>query len=221
MVRDFLSENFQEELHGGTLFLIPPETYHRFQLENENSYARLVISFPDIPGLEGLIKPLMSKINIIKEITPSVSALLSKMESILNADGEAEVKTYLYGAFLMLISELSLCPPKAVTPTFAEKNGVVQSCIKYIEENLANPIPVGALAERMNVSQATLFKSFKNQLGISVHKNISVKRLLLAHKLIRSGEKPTKIYSAALAIIPHFTRAIPKCSDIRRRQTAK
>ena len=46
----------------------------------------------------------------------------------------------------------------------------------------------------MNVSEATLFKCFKKNLGISVYKYILEKRLLMAHKLIRSNKNPTKIY---------------------------
>ena len=191
----FLSEQFQENTQKESLFLIPDGNYHRFQLENQNNYARLVITFPR-PSIEGeIVNSLMDEIKIIKDVREEIKETLKRMAEVLSSsDDSTAVGVYLYGSFLMVMAELSLFTPSLELPTFTPKNQLISSCIKYIEDNLTENLSVKIIAEEMNVSEATLFKCFKKNLGISVYKYILEKRLLMAHKLIRSNKNPTKIY---------------------------
>jgi len=50
------------------------------------------------------------------------------------------------------------------------------------------------LQKKMCVSTPTLFQHFKNELGVSIHKYITEKRMIYARKLIYSGENPTNIF---------------------------
>jgi cupin superfamily acireductone dioxygenase involved in methionine salvage len=42
-----LTEEFERSLEREALCIIPKNTYHRFQIQDENRYTRLVLSFDD------------------------------------------------------------------------------------------------------------------------------------------------------------------------------
>ncbi len=191
----FLSENFKEELTEGTLLIIPKEMYHKFLIKNEKNYTRFVINFPDFEIIKPLLPQAMSEIKIIKEININLRNILNRMCDIISKEKSESAKVNLYGSFLSLISEICIDTKSAVTPKSREKELLISKCIGYIDNNYTLPICVDDIAQEMFVSAATLFQCFKNELGISLHKYITEKRMIYARNRILNGENPTNIYT--------------------------
>ena len=190
----FLSEKFQEVLTGPTLLIIPKACYHQFCIKNQNAYTRLVLNFPDIDGTEGLLSTL-TEVKIVKHLSSPLTALLQRMCQVLCSEHpSAEHHVYLYGAFLMLLAELKLEDIEMASPRLREDDHLISRCIQYIDNHFTSDISAEMLAREMNVSESTLFHCFKKELGISMYKYITEKRLIHAHKLIVENGKPTKIY---------------------------
>ena len=189
----FLSEGFKEKLNSETLLIIPKEVYHKFSIKNQKEYRRFVISFPDIDILYNLLTD-MSQIKIIKNININIRHILDRMCSVICSEKTGGSEIFCYGAFLSLISELSFDSQNAVLPAPRSQEQLIAKCIEYIEEHYTEPIYVEDIAKKMYVSASTLFQCFKKELGISLHKYISEKRIIHAQKLILKGENPTKIY---------------------------
>lgn len=190
---DFLSEEFHEELALRSLVIIPKESYHCFRIKNQSSYKRLVINFSGVDGAEKLVSKLMSRIRIIKDIPGEVSQLLVKICSLLQNDSDSEeAQLMLYGAFLMLLSLLSTDNSREKLQPRSE-NELIFKCTAYIEQHFKSEISAETIARDLHVSVSTLFHCFKKELGISLHKYITQKRLIYAHRLLSENVQPSKV----------------------------
>ena len=199
----FLSEKFREKLEEGTLLIIPKETYHQFEIKDQENYKRLVINFPDMHIFK------KDEILILKNTDTSLPENICR---ILKSDISKESsEVYLYGAFLMLIAQLDMEVPESEISNVRQENELISRCIDYIDKNFTKNISTDSLAEKMNVSPSTLFHCFKKELGISIYKYISEKRLIFANKLLEQGEKPTKIFTrCGYKDYPTFYKAYTK-----------
>ncbi len=205
----FLSEKFREKLVPETLIVIPKETYHQFEIKNQDSYKRLVFSFPDLEAVKAFVG---SEIKILKNVNAN---LLEKMCGVLSGNiNQKSAQTFLYGAFLMLLAEIDMENPEKISPKLRESDELISRCIDYIDQNFAKEISADIIAKKMNVSTSTLFHCFKKELGVSLYRYITEKRLIFANKLISSGKKPTKIYmQCGYNDYPTFYKAYIKMFD--------
>ena len=187
----FLTESFKKQIGKHSLIVIPKEKYHYFDVKKECTFERLKIRFPDSFETE---ENLLSSdgIRIIDKINDDMLFLLKKIcSSAKNCNSKAE-KLEAYGAFLMLMAQIS----KLSSEPAEEKNvsPLVSGCIELINNSLKTPMNIRCIAKKLNVSESAITHSFKKEMGISVHKYIQQKRLILANSLIESGYRPSKIY---------------------------
>lgn len=189
-----LSADFKEELSSGTLLIIPKEKYHNLYIKNQEQYIRLVINFPDSDAIKDIVPSAMSQIRIIKNINNNISYILNRMCDVICDKKNANTEAFLYGAFLSLICEISFDITNATAPTMRKKEQLITRALKYIEDNYTSSLCIDDIAKKMFVSSSTLFQCFKKELGVSLYKYITEKRLIHARKLISQGENPTKIY---------------------------
>ncbi len=190
----FLSADFKERLTKGTLVIIPKEMYHHLQIENQNAYIRFVMNFPDDDMTRELVCAAVSQIRIIKQPNANICHILNRMCEVLHGPTAHHAETFLYGSFLSLLAEISFDIANATTPSLRKKEQLITKCLDYIEGHYTAPISVEELSRAMYVSPSTLFQCFKKELGISLHRYISEKRLVLAKKMIVGGEPPTVVY---------------------------
>ena len=189
-----LTADFKEELSPGTFLIIPKEMYHNLHIKHQEKYARLVITFPDLDIIKNITSCAMSEIRIIKNINENISCILNRMCSIICDKENANTEIFLYGAFLSLICEIYFDVSNALIPTMRKKEQLITRVLDYIEDNYTCSICVNDIAKKMFVSSSTLFQCFKNEMGVSLYKYVTEKRLIYARKLISHGENPTKIF---------------------------
>lgn len=72
----------------------------------------------------------------------------------------------------------------------ASANPIIAAALKYIEENITANISVEDICDELYITKSHLHHLFINHLQISPKKYILSKRLNLAKKAIRSGQKP-------------------------------
>lgn len=191
----FLSADFKEVLTKGTLLIIPKETYHNFHIKKQESYQRFVVNFPDMDIIKSVLPCALSQIRIIKNINLNIIHILRRMCDVICDTEEGAASMFLYGAFLTLLSEISFDITNATIPKPREKTELVAKCLKYIDENYTSNITVADIAKKMYISQSSIFQCFNKELGVSIYKYITEKRLIFARKLIQQGENPTKIFN--------------------------
>ena len=182
------TEQFQQTAEKDTLILIPKGHYHYFQPKDSAPFIRLKIGFPYMPEpLEELLE-----IRVVSDLCDTTRFLLQEICSCLEKDTESKKLTS-YGAFLMLLPKL--CGTTAQKPAYIRDNEhFLSKAIFMIHENLANTLSAEALAEALCDSPSTLTHAFRKEMGISLHRYITEKRMIHAHRLITEGALPTKIY---------------------------
>ncbi|GAB1358224.1 DNA-binding transcriptional regulator [Porphyromonadaceae bacterium] len=94
------------------------------------------------------------------------------------------VEKRLTGSFDVVIKPLDVIE-RASTDRFAVEDKYLMTVIRYINENIRNPITVEQLVERVPLSRRVLEKQFRHTLNISIYQYILNRRVeMLAQKLI-------------------------------------
>ena len=72
---------------------------------------------------------------------------------------------------------------------------LIQDIINYLNCNLTEKISLENICEKFYLSKPHLCRIFKQSTGSTVCEYVTAKRLVMACKLLRNGEKPCEIYS--------------------------
>lgn len=109
-------------------------------------------------------------------------------------DPESDRLTLL-GNLMLLLGEISdvFC---RTDPEREAADSLEYRIIRYINQNLDQPLQLQQLCQKFYVSRSQLCACFKRTTGTSVGKYIAIKRLFAARQRIVLGEKPTEVYQA-------------------------
>lgn len=188
----FMSENYWEELTKGTLLIIPKGYYHSFEIKNQDAYTRLVLNFPRGVVPEEL-RDVFDNISVIRNIGKNIACLTERMCRVITTNGDG-VQHLLYSLYLALISELHYCGIYGDEPVRRAKDSVSARCIEYIDDNFNRRITADDIAAHLNISPSLLLHRFKSEMGTTLHRYITEKRLIYARGLMENGAKPTEIF---------------------------
>lgn len=190
----FFSENQQIKINGNTLFLIPKGKYHFFRVCG-CTFPRLKIYFPDDILKSTPCSDMMREICIFKNVDGNLMLLLKKFSRILEEPKSEKQGFYAFSMFLMLLTELDRSALFTTSFEETKSNAELGKMIEYISEHLSENLSVTTLAKKTNLSESGISHLFKSEMGISVHRYITQRRLVYAQGLLLSGNSPSKIYS--------------------------
>ncbi len=189
----FLSEKEKIKLSTNMLILIPKETYHNFIFENgENNknYVRCRIWFSSIPHIEKTLSEYFSKIRVVLNPNDTVKTLFSELTETFNKPYlNSERKLLLRSSLLRILFEIKKGPQNNFLTNKQSQSKLIIDALEIINKSYCKNITVEQIAAELYVSASKLSHKFKNELNISVYKYITLKRLLYAQKLIKSGKK--------------------------------
>ena len=188
----FLSEDYCEELKNGTLLIIPQGCYHSFEINNQDAYTRLVISFPQMYVPE-YMSGLFDRISVIQNISSDISYMTERMCRVMTT-AKSGTEHLMYALYRVLLSELHCFGADGNEPALRAKDSVSGRSIEYIEANLNRRITACDIAAYLNISTSSLLHCFKSEMGTSLHRYITEKRLIYAQALMADGAKPTEVY---------------------------
>ena len=76
---------------------------------------------------------------------------------------------------------------RSAAPLMAEKPGLLDQALAYIENHLAEKITLSDIAKQLWVSQSTVTQTFRNKMGVSFYRCVTQRRLIAAKTLIIEG----------------------------------
>ena len=85
--------------------------------------------------------------------------------------------------------------PALAVPAGNRQDSTVGAVIRYIDENLTSIRSMDEICHALYISPSHLCKAFQEVLNISPMKYLRLRRLHHAHDLLRSGERPTTLYT--------------------------
>lgn len=187
------TENNQSKLSGNQLLVIPKGKYHWFDLSGVKHFTRLKISIPD-NLLDALpVRLFGGGICTVFSKSPTCDLLVKRIMKLLQGERDERTAFHAYSAAMLLLAELDASELKE-DPSAPADNAILSRVTAHISENLSGDLSIDALAKLSNASVSFLSHTFQKKMGISLHRYIVQKRLILAKEKIAGGEKPSKIY---------------------------
>ena len=178
------------------LLIIPSARYHFAEILSSRRYSRYVIDFSADSVDAELVREVFAHTRYfhLDADSPIIRSFALLRERSVHKDekyNELACHTILTEILLHVI-------PLLRDHVAAEDTISVSDCSKIVEYVNQNVTTIGSLEElaaRFYTSKSSLSHNFKQSMGISLMKYIRNKRLLLAQEIIRSGKKPTEVYS--------------------------
>lgn len=189
----FICDGYSKKLAPNTLILIPKESYHFFRLDDPKSFERMKISFSSLDGFEELLRRNFSSIRIFSELGDAQKSLLDALcRNLTESNDKAKDRAIVTGSLLLLLSSLDTGEDNSPTN---ERDSLATDMLEFIGKNLSSRLDTASVARALGVSPSTVSHTFKAEMGISLHKYVTQKRIALATSMILDGKSPTKIYA--------------------------
>lgn len=193
----FSIEGTSYKVHGGDLFIMRGAESHAIEISADEPYERLALQFnPEIlerAGLGDLLIPFnareLGKGNLFKATdfkTPLYKMLLEAL-----AEKKINQKTQIISMLTALLSEIKSAFEERDKNCEREES-VIGRVIDYINCHLSSQLSLEGLCERFYISKSQLLRLFRSSLGTGVWEYITIKRLMTARSLIKSGVHSTK-----------------------------
>ena len=191
---EFVSEKERTRVLENTLFLIPAETFHRFDIMDQRNYERCVFNFTPPEELAATVSEIMTEIKVVSDCNREICGIFSRLKRMSeDVFSDIERAIMMKALFYQLILELRLCTESFTSLKMRSAESLVARAISYIEGHYREKLSIDGIAKELNVSKSLLAHYFKYELNISVYRYITEKRLAYAHRLIQTGTPITEV----------------------------
>ena len=226
---DYLVDRATYALQPWDVLLIGHHVIHKALIDVSEPYERVILyldrQFPErampAAGLmecferadkqgRHLLKPGPEDIRRLRE-------LLQTLEQAAGDDqfGAQALRDTLMVQLLIALNRVSRAGRTADESTAPQYDPKIASTLSYINENLAQPMTVDQLAERVYLSRYHFMRLFKAQTGSTVHAYVRQRRLLFAAHLIRNGVSVNKAAAdSGFEEYSTFFRAFRECFGV-------
>ena len=186
-----ITEKDNVEIKPGDLVIIPKEAFHQFLLRNPETYWRSCFHFTACEGLNELIDACTQDIRILN--SPEITKLMEQIPSALDESySSTEQSIYVTALFTQMLLEIKRNLKYSVVLKSRDRDSLIYKTLAYINDHYRERIDIDSIAAALSVSSSTLSHRFKEELNISVRKYILRKRMIYAHRLLRSGVPATE-----------------------------
>ncbi len=184
---DFNIGGLKYKLQSFDLLLIKPATIHNLEMPYPQHYERCGFYFPEKEIPEKL-RDKVYEFNHIYHLTENdpifnVINAVAKAETIFAKEDFDEFLKYAVAELLFHLKYKSATD----TAKIGVSNDTINKIMKYIDENITEPINAEIISEKFFVSKSWLSHNFKNHVGISLKKYINQKKLVTIENLIQTG----------------------------------
>lgn len=190
-------------MEPGDLLLIHPLELHRPMVKSGNMYERFVlwINREYLESMDGqldscfnhtqpahshLLRPAHS------ERTALMSLLAEMVRESYGRDFASGVSAY--GLFLQFMVQLNRLALQTQGKEESEPmSTLVRNVLHYILQHLGEDLSLEHLAGQFYVSKYHLSHAFSREVGVSVYRYITLRRLLMARELLSAGESAKQV----------------------------
>ena len=205
-------------VYGDLCFLAPNEVHFgKIPNDTELDYFQLNIgegAFDQIPNGNKLLESLADreKNKAIFVRPKSVDAkLLITLCSEIEAALDQQKIALAYAETLKFLDVFNrvYIAPNHIEPTPISKNSSI--VIEYIEEHFGDQITISQLAKLCKVSEAWLSRSFKAEVGITIHDYLMNRRLRAAKSMLHDKSITDVSYICGFFDASHFISQFKRC----------
>ncbi len=216
---DFLIGHVNEIQIPRQVSIFPGSSPHQFIADKSKSYRRTVICVEPSRldcGHSTLMK-LVSSTGLSWRLDPNEYIEIERHCVALDMEmkrKQVEWESAATGILMQIFAALRRSATSGVLsmqrePPVWGSRDLVQACRDYVRANLSEPISLSTLAETFCVSRGHLARTFRQELGVTVHEYLTAERLSEAKRLIATQRDMT-ITDISLNVgfqsLSHFSR---------------
>ena len=186
-------EDRKYKLKRGDLILIRPFCYHFIQIDSPVDYERYDILFDaERHGVESvsLMQRDVEVVNLLGN--PIAEDIFHKCDLYRKSCREDVFERLLPHLLYELFCSIHIVPQQP-SEEYSTVSPLISDALQYINDHLCSVKGIGEIAKHLFVSESYLFRLFKSELKQTPKKYMMDKRLLLAQKMILSGDCPTRV----------------------------
>lgn len=202
------------------LSLIPPQSFHCLILDGLSAYERFVFNFPI--GKFGIdVGSVFEKTRIVNIADkPQILSVFDRMRLY----AETMPRRDLSDAICLLLQEclLLIKNERNFPSTPHSHDALTGSIVKYINDNITEPLTIDGIAEHFCLSKSHVQNVFNDNMKIGIKSYILRKKMARAYELLKNGARPTIVadglgFSNYVTFYKNFvnTYSVPPKSFIR------
>ncbi|NDL66943.1 AraC family transcriptional regulator [Anaerotalea alkaliphila] len=221
---DFLIEGQTYRLNPGDIVLLDTRDLHQAYIrKTDTPYERYVfwISRSYLRSLSSDKTDLLqcfeapekrSVVNTDFEIRQELKMLFQKLIALEDFQGEGkDLLAKAYSMEILVKIRNILADKEKLYNTILKKSVLIDSMIAHIEANLSEDLTIDRLAEEFFLSKYHLSREFKKYTGVTIHRYIILKRLIMAKEFILQNDSITDVYiKCGFGDYSNFFRAFKK-----------
>lgn len=210
-------------LTDGDMVFIGKQEIHRPEFDSDFPYERIII-YIDPDFLEShshqdcSFKTMFNGtwghvLRISKEQKKVIFDLLSLLENELKNDhyGRTVMSNAILMQLLLRMARHMQNTESDPVASYSSMNRRNMDLIRYIDEHINEDISIDHIADQFYISKYHMMRSFKEDVGQSIHSYITERRLLLAKSLINKGLSATEsCFQSGFKSYSSFTRSYAK-----------
>lgn len=181
-------ESESRRLIEGDLVLIRQGRYHFAEINEDETYERYVLKFPD-SILPPYVSEKLSKQRAFFTNVKKYSIFFNQLDSYYENFSEEETYILFVAELVKLL--IMLFKEPSVAPT--NSDDVIARLVRYIDDNLQSSISLDSLSKEFNYSKSYISNEFKNSMKIPVMQYVRYKKIIAAHQMILAGEKKSVV----------------------------
>lgn len=188
----YVAEGRTYKLTRGDVVVSRPSMMHMISPEKDAAYERyaLIVDVRSLPS--GLWARLKHGRDVYHCLTnEKIFELFSRLDYYFGKFPDDEYAQLVQNIAVEILFNLSLIEGEDEIVI----NSTLERALSYIRENLTRIKDIDEISRALYVTKSHLHHLFTKHLQITPAKYITSKRLLLAQKRIRRGEKPTAVFS--------------------------
>lgn len=233
---EYFIEGIKYNLTPGDILLINSKELHRPEIKPGTPYERIVLFIrPEFiisrnseganlslcfeshnGGYNHLLHPEDKILITIKEVLIKIFTLLNS-----TSFGADILKELYITEFLVYINQCFLNNTKQKESTRIHDK-FIEIIIDYVNKNIDNDLSLDLIAHELFISKYHLSHYFKRYLGISLHRFIKYKRLLIARSLLRADSSVTNAcQKCGFGDYNNFIRSFKKLYGLSPKKFAK
>lgn len=198
-------EGNQYKLTPGCLLLMRPAEVHCLIADQDPCYERVVINFsqqlvkkidPECLLLQPFTDRALGQKNLYKpeDLYAGFSRALMQIVSQDRPRGNDEIAVMIRANLYQLLYEIrEAFFRKLSLPAASTSENEVSKLIRFINENIAGDLSLGAIADQFFLSKSQISRVFKQLTGTTLSNYIAAKRLILAREKMLAGEPAKEV----------------------------
>ena len=191
----YLVEGKNYQLSKNYLVFTRPGDSHAINFSDQTEYERYNILFDEKFLPSKIHHAIPTAIDVVNFNGNSLVCDLFKKMDYYTANFEGNtLKIILRNLTEELLYNVLIASKTQQGPEYTE-SPLINSALKYIEDNLTSPLTIDSICNELYITKSHLHHLFIEHLKISPKKYIMSKKLTMAQRELRSGSKPTEVYT--------------------------